>query len=103
MKRIKKLLKIFLFLSVTVFLAATGAVIYKIYPSYEEYSQEAKKTVEESNTNTFKRNLTSYFYDDEGHLLTELSGNGSKIYLTFEEIPQNVVNAFIAIEDRSFW
>ncbi len=80
-----------------------GAVIYKIYPMYEEYSQEAKKAIEDSNTNTFKRNLTSYFYDHEGNLLTELSGNGSKIYLTFEEIPENVINAFIAVEDRTFW
>ena len=103
MKIIKRLFKILLFLSITSILALGGAVIYKVYPLYEEYSQEAKKVVEESNTNTFKRNLTSYFYDDEGSLLTELSGNGSKIYLTFDEIPENVVNAFIAIEDRRFW
>ena len=103
MKFLKRLFKILLFLSITAILALGGAVIYKVYPLYEEYSQEAKKIVEESNTNTFKRNLTSYFYDDEGSLLTELSGNGSKIYLTFDEIPENVVNAFIAIEDRRFW
>ena len=103
MKIIKRLFKILLFLSITSILALGGAVIYKVYPLYEEYSQEAKKVVEESNTNTFKRNLTSYFYDDEGSLLTELSGNGSKIYLSFDEIPENVVNAFIAIEDRRFW
>ena len=64
MKFLKRLFKILLFLSITAILALGGAVIYKVYPLYEEYSQEAKKIVEESNTNTFKRNLTSYFYDD---------------------------------------
>lgn len=103
LKFIKRLFKILFFLGLTVTLAIAGAVIYKIYPMYKEYSQEAKEAVADSNTNTFKRNLTSYFYDDEGSLLTELSGNGSKIYLTFEDIPKNVVNAFIAVEDRSFW
>ena len=103
MKLIKRIFKILIFLTITGILVLSGAVLYKIYPLYEEYNQEAKEAVEESNTNTFKRNLTSYFYDDEGNLLTELSGNGSKIYLTFEEIPENVINAFIAVEDRSFW
>ena len=103
MKVIKRIFKILIILTVTALLVLGGAVIYKVYPLYEEYSLEAARAVEESNSNTFKRNLTSYFYDDEGGLLTELSGNGSKIYLTFDEIPENVVNAFIAVEDRSFW
>ncbi len=103
LKFIKRLFKILFLLGIIATLVIAGAVIYKIYPMYEEYSQEAKKAIEDSNTNTFKRNLTSYFYDDEGNLLTELSGNGSKIYLTFEEIPENVINAFIAVEDRTFW
>lgn len=103
MKVIKRIFKILIILTVTALLVLGGAVIYKVYPLYEEYSREAARAVEESNSNTFKRNLTSYFYDDEGGLLTELSGNGSKIYLTFDEIPENVVNAFIAVEDRSFW
>ena len=103
MKLIKKLFKILFLFTMIAILAAAGAVIYKVYPMYEKYSQEAKEAVADSNTNTFKHNLTSYLYDDEGYLLTELSGNGSKIYLTFEEIPENVINAFIAIEDRSFW
>lgn len=103
LKFIKRLFKILFLLGIIAALVIAGAVIYKIYPMYEEYSQEAKKAIEDSNTNTFKRNLTSYFYDHEGNLLTELSGNGSKIYLTFEEIPENVINAFIAVEDRTFW
>lgn len=103
MKLIKRIFKILIILFIAALLILGGAVTYKIYPMYKEYSQEAKRVVEESNTNTFKRNLTSYFYDDEGSLLTELSGNGSKIYLTFDEIPADVINAFIAVEDRSFW
>ena len=103
MELIKRIIKILIILFIAVLLILGGAVIYKIYPMYKEYSQEAKRVVEESNSNTFKRNLTSYFYDDEGSLLTELSGNGSKIYLTFDEIPADVINAFIAVEDRSFW
>lgn len=103
MKFLKRLFK---FLLITIFvgiLLVVGTVVYKVYPIYEQYTNEAKEAIKNSNTNTFKKNLTSYLYDDEDHLLTELSGNGSKIYLSFENIPENVINAFIAIEDRDFW
>ena len=61
MKLIKRIFKILIFLTITGILVLSGAVLYKIYPLYEEYNQEAKEAVEESNTNTFKRNLASYF------------------------------------------
>lgn len=35
--------------------------------------------------------------------MTELSKNSDTVYLPYNQIPLNVVNAFVAIEDRTFW
>ena len=35
--------------------------------------------------------------------MTELSKNSDTVYLPYDQIPPNVVNAFVAIEDRTFW
>ena len=53
MKVIKRIFKILIILTVTALLVLGGAVIYKVYPLYEEYSLEAARAVEESNRNTF--------------------------------------------------
>ena len=36
-------------------------------------------------------------------MLAKISGDEDSQYLPYEEIPQDAVNAFIAIEDRTFW
>lgn len=75
----------------------------KVKPYYDEYSAYAKNVVSACDLNTFMMQEPTYIYDSNGGLLIRLRGNQDSSYLAYEEIPTQVVNAFIAVEDRSFW
>lgn len=64
---------------------------------------EAKQVVEESTPDTFRLSETSYIYSDDGTELAKLAEDDDATYLTYDEIPTDIVNAFVAVEDRSFW
>ena len=102
-KTFKILTGIFFFTLLAILLCAGVFFAVEIYTLYETYQAEAKEAIAESDFETFKQDLTSFIYNDEDVLLAELSHNGNKTYLYYEEIPENVLNAFIAIEDRNFW
>ncbi|MBR1597539.1 MAG: PBP1A family penicillin-binding protein [Lachnospiraceae bacterium] len=43
-------------------------------------------------------------YNQEGKEITTLStANSNRIYVEYEDIPDNLINAFVAIEDARFW
>ena len=46
---------------------------------------------------------TSFIYDKNGELITEYKGSENRIYVELEEVPENLINAVIAIEDARFW
>lgn len=48
------------------------------------------------------QSLTSFIYDKNGNLITEFKGSENRIYAEYEEIPQQLINAVIAIEDARF-
>ena len=106
MKVFKKICKIFLILFVLLLLsvcAVCGYLYYKYYPVYLEYHTDAVRAVAESDADTFKKNLSSYIYDDSGALISKLSVDANADYLKYEEIPKQVIQAFTAVEDRRFW
>ena len=45
----------------------------------------------------------SYVYDENDEQLAMLSGEEKRIYVKYEEIPQQLVNAFLAIEDKRYF
>ncbi|HZK01884.1 MAG TPA: transglycosylase domain-containing protein, partial [Anaerovoracaceae bacterium] len=47
----------------------------------------------------------SVIYDDEGNELENLfySGEGLRTNLNYAEMPEDLINAFVAIEDKTFW
>ena len=49
------------------------------------------------------QSLTSFIYDKNGNLITEFKGSENRIYVDYEEIPQQLINAVIAIEDARFY
>lgn len=65
--------------------------------------KEAKELVDESTPETFRLAQTSYIYSDDGTQLAALSENVDATYLEYDQIPADVVNAFVAVEDRTFW
>lgn len=46
--------------------------------------------------------LSSQIYDAEGNLLTTYSGGQNRLWTAYDEIPENLKNAVIAIEDARF-
>ena len=46
---------------------------------------------------------TSFIYDSQGKLIMEFKGSENRIYVEIEDIPQQLINAVIAIEDSRFY
>ena len=46
---------------------------------------------------------TSFIYDSKGNLIMEFKGSENRIYVELEDIPQQLINAVIAIEDSRFY
>ena len=65
--------------------------------------REAKDLVDSSTPDTFRLSQTSYIYSDDGTQLAALAESEDATYLGYEDIPADVVNAFVSVEDRTFW
>lgn len=85
--------------------AVVSVVLFLKYgDTYRSYAKEADQVVADSRAEDFRMDETTYIYAANGTQIAELSGsNGKSSYLKYEDIPKDAVNAFIAIEDRSFW
>ena len=75
---------------------ATGQNLFQI-------AKEAKQLVDDSTTETFRLAQTSYIYSSDGTQIAALSEEEDATYLEYKDIPADVVNAFVAVEDRTFW
>ncbi len=84
-------------------LAAGGFAYYKLYPIYRDYKENVEEQVKSSTPDSFRLQEASYIYDVHGEVLAKLTGDEDSTYLTYDEIPQDAINAFVAIEDRTFW
>ncbi len=87
-------------LLIFVFLLIPGIMLF---PKYKEYTTEAKNTIESMGDEVFYSSLTGYIYDDDGNIIKKLKKDKDTSYLSYDEIPENVINSFISIEDRSYW
>lgn len=81
----------------------TGIIYWKAKPLYNEYMEKAESAVKDATEDTFRYNETSIVYDKNGKVLATLSKDRDTEYLSYDDIPMNTINAFIAIEDRTFW
>lgn len=46
---------------------------------------------------------TTFIYDDQGQHVTGLHAGENRTPITLDQVPQDLINAFIAIEDRDFY
>ena len=65
--------------------------------------KEAVETVRNSTLEDIQGQRVGTIYAADGSVLTELKNERNIRYLTFEEIPQVVKDAFISIEDKRFY
>ncbi len=49
------------------------------------------------------QNLTSFIYDFNGDLITAYKGAENRIWAAYAEIPEQLANAFVAVEDARFF
>lgn len=101
-KNKKKRRKILAIISV-VFLLLVVVCWFAFGRKAMQLRSEAKDIVEESTVDTFKASQTSIVYDTNGKQLTKLKGEKDAYYLSFQDLPENAVNAMIAVEDQNFY
>lgn len=85
------------------FAGACVFVFVKYGDDIKEYSAFADECVSNSTEDTFRMDETSAIYDADGNLLARLNSGSDSVYLSYEDIPKDAVNAFVAVEDRTFW
>ena len=90
-------------LGIVTVLAGGGFAWHKFMPVVKGYEKEVADVVDRSDLDTFRLQETSYIYDAKGDALAKLTGDEDSSYLSYEDIPKSAVNAFVAVEDRTFW
>ncbi|SCY18480.1 transglycosylase domain-containing protein [Alkaliphilus peptidifermentans] len=46
---------------------------------------------------------SSFILDSEGRVIEKIQGEGHRIIIDYDQMPQTLIDAFIAIEDERFW
>lgn len=95
--------KVFLLLLLLGILAALIVFYFKFGDELLQWKNEATKVIENSTVDTFRASETSMVYASDKSLVAKLKGDKDSYYLTFDEIPQYVKDAMVAIEDRDFF
>lgn len=47
--------------------------------------------------------FNTFIYDVEGNVVAELKRNENRVWIDFVDIPKNLINAYVAVEDKRFW
>jgi len=96
-------------ISLVMFLGIVAALIFA-YHLYKEYSpvvkgyyEDAIDLVRKSSSKDFRAEQTSYIYDSSKKQIAKLKLDRDISYVSFEDIPQRVIDAVISIEDKRFW
>ena len=106
----KKFLKVVLgVLAGLITVTCTGVLCYAFIlsfstmPALAKCYNKAHAVIENSTKSTFKKEDNSFVYDKDGNTLAKLRQNRDTDYIKYDEIPEKVINAFIATEDKRFY
>lgn len=113
-KRIQTRIRIAFNMLVFMFAILTTAVCIAGIKVSDYFEEKTGKTIEEcynegldavagSKPSDFRSDKATNIYMSDGTKMATVYKNKENSYLDYSEIPQNAVNAFVAIEDRSFW
>lgn len=64
---------------------------------------EAQEVIEKSSVQDFQTDQSGEVYDVDGNLIALLKNDRNIVYLTSDEIPRQVKDAFVSIEDKRFY
>ena len=82
---------------------ASIVIFIKIRPIIKENIEAAYTAIQDSEYEDFLTNETTYIFNDNNKILKKLTLDQDSEYLEYKDIPRDVVNAFVAVEDRNFW
>lgn len=74
-----------------------------LYPTLSEWNSDAERIVTAVNKSDFNINEASTIYASDGSILAIIKEDAETSYLEYDDIPQYAIDAFVAVEDRSFW
>ncbi len=96
--RLVQITMLCIFISVCFLIYQTGYVqtVIQLY-------QEAQEIIETSSAADFQTDQQGEVYDTDGNTIALLRNDRNIIYLSSEEIPDNVKAAFVSIEDKRFY
>ncbi|MCD8212094.1 MAG: transglycosylase domain-containing protein [Oscillospiraceae bacterium] len=88
-------------------LAALVALIRTMSYVSDEIMPQAEEMQDMLESQSVNSNLTStiYYTDAEGNeqVMDTLYGSENRVWIAYEDIPEDLINATIAIEDKRFW
>ncbi len=79
-----------------IYLAPKAAAVWRM-------RRIAKAFVDSSTQSTFKETKTTLVYDKNGEELCQIKSSKELYYVTFDQIPKTLANAFVVMEDRDFY
>lgn len=82
---------------------AAVVLFFKVYPTFDEWNKYAERVATSINKDDFNINESSQIFGADGELLATVKEDADTSYLTYKQIPQYAIDAFVAVEDRSFW
>ena len=91
-----KIFKICLFTCLALGIIGTGVVIGVITGIIDK-----TESVDLEQLQSLK--LTSFIYDTDGNEIASLYGDENRVNVTYDKIPQHLIDAVVAIEDERFW
>ena len=78
-------------------------VLVKYIPMYHRYDIYAQQIMKDSMPEDFQIDQSSTIYNQNGNPIVVLHEGADLVYLPYEDIPKHVIDAFVAVEDQTFW
>lgn len=94
--RAKKVFKIMFFVFLALFVVGVGVVLGVLNSIIKDTEQ-----IELSELKNLK--LTSTVLDSDGNQIGQMSSGENRLIINYEDLPQNLIDAVVAIEDERFW
>ena len=91
-----RIFKVFFFVGLALFVIGCGVVLYVLNDIISETS-----TVDYSQLKNLK--LTTTILDSKGNQLGTVNSGENRLMADYEELPQHLIDAVVAIEDERFW
>ena len=103
LRTLRTIINVTLIVIMLTVLAVVGIAAYKLTPVFKQYLAEADALVASSSASDFSMGVPTYIYADGGAEIAELSTGTEGTYIKYKDLPKDVENAFIAIEDKRFY